>query len=138
MASTLRRVIDARMAIAEELDAVAGLVAVSRSPLEQIVMNLVLNSRDAISGLGTIVLVTARRDGNVHLRVTDTGCRMSSDTRRRVLEPFFTTKAQMGGTGLGLSMVRTIVARAGGSIDIESALGAGTSIDISFPVVNAN
>jgi Na+/proline symporter/signal transduction histidine kinase len=101
--------------------------------LEQVVVNLLTNACDA-SAAGAEVVVRASRDGGrVRLGVVDRGTGMSADVRARALEPFFTTKAPGEGTGLGLSLVYSIVMDHGGSVAIDSEPGAGTSIWISLP-----
>lgn len=120
------------------------LVASPAADLERIVVNLVLNSFDAINGSGCItidtgVTVAASRlevDGPpagryARLVVTDTGCGMLPEVRAHMFEPFFTTKA--GGTGLGLSSVAYTVRRHGGRIVVESQPGRGTSITVHLP-----
>jgi CheY-like chemotaxis protein/anti-sigma regulatory factor (Ser/Thr protein kinase) len=102
--------------------------------IEQIVMNLVVNAGDAMPNGGTITLRTRliRRDNQVVVEVQDTGIGMSETTRSRCLEPFFTTKGDRG-TGLGLPMVFGMVQRHGGDLDIESELGKGTTMRLTFP-----
>jgi CheY-like chemotaxis protein/anti-sigma regulatory factor (Ser/Thr protein kinase) len=103
--------------------------------MEQLVMNLVVNARDAILDGGRIdVRVTSAGD-RVVLIVTDTGCGMDEATRARIFEPFFTTKDVGAGTGLGLATVYAIVDRCSGTIEVESQPGRGTTFTVSLPAV---
>lgn len=104
--------------------------------LEQVVLNLVVNARDATAG-GTIrCAVRADHGGqDAVLEVVDHGCGMDDATRRRALQPFFTTK--QGGTGLGLATVSEVATRFHGTLDIQSTQGRGTSVAVSFPRVMA-
>jgi PAS domain S-box-containing protein len=129
------RLIDGRITIVLQLDEKTALVCLDRSQMEQIIVNLVLNARDAIQGrLGAITISTRCGPAAVNIRVADTGAGMTEETRQRVFEPFFTTKAGSGGTGLGLATVYSIVTRAGGAIDVVSALGTGSAFDITLPM----
>ncbi len=101
--------------------------------MREVVMNLVLNAIDSMPNGGRLRLSTRQQDQKAVLEVADTGTGMSEETRRRCLEPFFTTK-QGNGTGLGLSVVHGIVRRHGGSIDIQSTLGQGTVFVITVPL----
>lgn len=107
--------------------------------LEQVVMNLAANGRDAMPGGGELRIGTRiGSTGDAGLRqailtVTDSGTGMSEDTRQHIFEPFFTTKELGRGTGLGLSMVQGIVAQSGGSIEVHSAPGVGTEFEIQLP-----
>ena len=105
--------------------------------LEQVVMNLSLNARDAMSvgGRLTIGVENTSADGAdaVVLTVTDTGCGMDEATLSHIFEPFFTTKEEGRGTGLGLAMVHGIVEQSGGSIAVQSVPGQGTTFRVSFP-----
>lgn len=119
--------------------------------LEQIVINLAVNARDAMPGGGTLTVEThdlqvgedvARthpelKPGDyVLVKVTDTGAGMSSEVKEHLFEPFFTTKAEGKGTGLGLATVYGIVMQNGGSIEVHSELGHGTSFHVALPAVN--
>jgi signal transduction histidine kinase len=102
--------------------------------VELAVVNLAVNARDAMPDGGTLTSATAgAADGGVVLRISDTGCGMDEKVKSHLFEPFFTTKALGAGTGLGLSTVYGIVKQSGGSISVESAPGAGTTVAVSFP-----
>ena len=103
--------------------------------LREMLTNLVFNAVDAMPQGGTITIRTCLDDGELSLRVADTGTGMSEETRRRCLEPFFTTKGDRG-TGLGLSAVYGIIERHGGMMDIESDLGQGTCFCIRLPAAS--
>jgi two-component system cell cycle sensor histidine kinase/response regulator CckA len=120
--------------------------------LQQVLLNLAINARDAMPDGGTLVMEanTATLDGNevnmqpplpagtyVRLLVSDTGEGMSAETASRIFEPFYTTKPQGKGTGLGLATVYGIVTEAGGSINVYSELGIGTTFRIYLPLVTA-
>lgn len=119
------------------------------SNIDQTLMNLCLNARDALPGGGRIGIETARvtlereqarlmknldPGDYVLLRVTDNGCGMSEDDQGRIFEPFYTTKEVGKGTGLGLSTVYGIVEQHGGGVFVESRLGKGTRFSLYFPV----
>jgi signal transduction histidine kinase len=116
--------------------------------LSQVLLNVVLNARDAMPTGGTVAVIakfTAREElpsaasgfdrGAVEIEVTDTGMGMDEEIRSRVFEPFFTTKGQRG-TGLGLSTAYGVVQQAQGVIDIQSAPGKGTSLRLFFPMAS--
>lgn len=127
-------------------------VCISASRLETAVLNLVINSRDAIVGRGVIeIAVDPRRvreteasalqvySGEyVVVGVRDDGCGMSEDVRRRAVEPFFTTKSAGRGTGLGLSSVSGIMRAAGGCLHIASSEPHGTLVELYFPITIKN
>jgi two-component system cell cycle sensor histidine kinase/response regulator CckA len=125
----------------------AGMVRVETGKAEQVILNLVVNARDALPEGGKLTIATRREDVDEEqatalrlrpgryavLSVTDTGVGMDPKIRDRVFEPFFTTKER--GTGLGLSTVYGIVKQSGGAIHLWSEEGVGTSLDVYFPRV---
>ena len=117
------------------LDLASGLPPVAADPgqVKQVVLNLALNARDAMPDGGAIRIATAPREGGLVLLVADSGIGMDDETRTRALEPFFTTKAEGQGTGLGLAVVYGVVEACDGSIDIRSSPGAGTTVSIELP-----
>ena len=124
---------------------------VDRNQVESMLLNLILNARDAMPDGGRITIETENAqprssqvlglpvglDSSVLLTVTDTGTGMPQDVLDRVFEPFFTTKPQGRGTGLGLSMIYGFVRQSGGHIQIESTVGAGTRVLIYLPRATA-
>lgn len=98
----------------------------------QVVLNLLMNAQQALPEAGTVWLSVAAAGGGVEIAVRDNGSGMSEETRRRLFEPFFTTKTHEG-VGLGLSVVYGIVKAHGGSIEVESALGEGSSFRMRLP-----
>jgi CheY-like chemotaxis protein len=109
--------------------------------IEQVVMNLVVNARDAMPRGGRLAIATsnfrALTGSHVRLTVTDTGEGMTDDVRARVFEPFFTTKPQGQGSGLGLATAYGIVEQANGQIRVESTPGKGSSFSVILPVIDA-
>jgi PAS domain S-box-containing protein len=141
MEPMLRRLIDEDIDLVLRLGGRSILVEADPGRLEQVLVNLVINARDAMGGGGTLTVSVETRDVDgapwAGLHVTDTGTGMDEETRQRVFEPFFTTKAAGKGTGLGLSTVYGIVDQAAGRIVIESELGAGTEITVLLPIAAA-
>jgi two-component system, cell cycle sensor histidine kinase and response regulator CckA len=133
----LRRMVGEDIVIATSLEPDLAHVRIDPGHLVQVIMNLTVNARDAMPRGGTLALATRAIRGEVMLSITDTGCGMTADVKARAFEPFFTTKGVGKGTGLGLSVVHGIVQTAGGRIEIESAVGAGTSFRIYLPKVDA-
>jgi signal transduction histidine kinase len=121
-------VINVRTELASDLPQVMG----AESEIREALTNLVFNSVDAMPQGGTLTLRTGHdSSGSVQLEVADTGIGMSEETRKKCLEPFFTTKGERG-TGLGLAMVYGVVQRHSADIDIRSELGRGTSVLLKF------
>ena len=152
MQNLLRRVISEDISLVTQLENGIGAVRADRGQIEQVVMNLVVNARDAMVSGGVLAISTrlvhldtayARRHAGVNpgrhvvISVRDTGVGMDSQTQQRMFEPFFTTKAKGKGTGLGLSTVYGIVRQSGGHIDVRSSVGRGTTLDIILPQVSA-
>lgn len=104
------------------------------SQFELAILNLASNARDAMPAGGTLALAAARAGGELHVTAQDDGVGMSEEVAQRIFEPFYTTKPADQGTGLGLSVVYGLVSHAGGSIEVESAPGAGTTFRIRLPL----
>ncbi|HEY3672056.1 MAG TPA: ATP-binding protein, partial [Acidimicrobiia bacterium] len=126
-------------AVTLELDLAANPPTIVADPnrLEQAVLNLVVNARDAMPSGGQVT-ITTRTDPTTRafvLCVTDTGAGMDAATRARIFEPFFTTKPPGFGTGLGLSTTEDIVRAAGGTIEVDSQLRRGTTFIVTFPAI---
>jgi two-component system, cell cycle sensor histidine kinase and response regulator CckA len=145
MEKMLRRVIGEDIRLAVELDQDLGRVRIGPGQLEQVIMNLAVNSRDAMPRGGRLVIETssieldeayARTHPEVVLSVGDTGEGMEPVTLSRVFEPFFTTKEVGKGTGLGLAVVFGIVKQAGGSLSVYSEAGRGSTFKIYLPRVD--
>ena len=134
----LRRLIGEDIRFSLRLDPRAPRVRADPAQLEQVVLNLVVNARDAMPEGGTLEVVTEASSGAddaelVLLAVRDTGSGMSREVKERIFEPFFTTKEEGRGTGLGLSTVYGIVQQGGGRIELESEVGAGTTFRVLLP-----
>ena len=145
MATMLRRLIGENITVVTALAHSAAWVNVDRGQLEQVVLNLAVNARDAMPGGGQLTLATdnVESDGAdalpagpfVALVVSDTGIGMDAATQERIFEPFFTTKPVGEGTGLGLSTVYGVVEQHGGHIAVDSAPGRGTTFRVCLPRV---
>lgn len=121
--------------VTSRVDASEARVAGMRSQLEQVFVNLISNAAHAMPSKGGHIEVSVQtRDDQAICRVRDDGCGMSDTTRRRIFEPFFTTRSNEDGTGLGLALVRTIIDRHGGEIDVESETGVGTTFIVRLPL----
>ncbi len=144
----LRRVLGEDIELRLELAADAGAVRIDRSQLTQIVLNLAVNARDAMPEGGDLTLRTSTASLDeaavrpipelvagdyVVLAVSDTGVGMSAEVARRVFEPFFSTKDEGKGTGLGLATVYGIVRQANGSVVVDSAPGTGSTFTVYLP-----
>ena len=139
VASMLTRTLGAHIDLRVDLDDPPVFALCDRGQLEQIVMNLVINARDAMPDGGTLTISAGRVPESAAspqpalLRVTDTGCGMSDEVVAHAFEPFFTTKTRGRGTGLGLATVYGIVRQSEGAITIESVTGQGTTVSVQLP-----
>jgi CheY-like chemotaxis protein len=137
------------MRLTTRLDPSPGRVKADPSQLEQVIMNLVVNARDAMPAGGSLTISTSnvelterdvlslpgiRPGPYVMLAITDSGIGMDEATQIRIFEPFFTTK-EAGGTGLGLSIVWGIVHQSGGAVQVQSRVGQGTTFSVYLPRV---
>jgi len=152
MGKMLKRLIGEDVELKTDLDTALARVKADESQIEQVILNLAINARDAMPRGGKLTLATStfhmdeefiRRypfpvnvGDYILLRVSDTGSGMDARTKARIFEPFFTTKEKGKGTGLGLSMVYGIVKQSNGYIDVSSEPGVGTAFDIYLPKVD--
>jgi CheY-like chemotaxis protein len=139
MGALLRRIIGEDIDLDLKLAADVGLVRVDPTQMEQVLLNLAVNARDAMARGGRLIVETANvvegGEERVRLSVRDTGHGMSEETRLRAFEPFFTTKDVDKGTGLGLSIVYGVVVQNGGTVTVESVPGEGATFHILLPRV---
>lgn len=130
----------ARRGIRYEIDFRAGdapaILAVA-SEIREALLNILENALAAMEGGGRLGIEIRSEEGRASVMVSDTGRGMSPEVQRLAFEPFFTTRAAQGGTGLGLSLAQEIVQRYGGTISVESREGEGTTMTLSFPAVRA-
>ena len=148
----LRRTLGEDVAMVIEDEKAPALTRADRGQVEQVLVNLAVNARDALPDGGTIRVAATPVELNarelavrpdlvpgpyVRLSVADTGSGMSEETARRAFEPFFTTKGPGQGTGLGLATVWGIATRAGGHVDIDTGLGEGTKVSVYLPAAQA-
>jgi PAS domain S-box-containing protein len=132
----LYQVLGTTVTLELRLDAASTTIVADPNRIEQALLNLAVNARDAMPKGGQLVMTTGTElspSPAVTLAVTDTGTGMDEATRARVFEPFFTTKPPGFGTGLGLSSTDDIVRSAGGTIAVESERGQGTTFTLTFP-----
>jgi two-component system cell cycle sensor histidine kinase/response regulator CckA len=151
LASMLQRLIGMNIRLGTVLQARPAIVQADQGLIEQVIMNLALNARDAMPGGGSLDIRTrnvrlpralgeesGRADAAfVLIEVADTGAGMSAEVAARVFEPFFTTKAPGKGTGLGLATVYSIVAESHGYIDVHTLIGEGTTFNVYLPLMQA-
>jgi PAS domain S-box-containing protein len=142
MEETLRHVVGAEVELVLSLASRLGRIRVHPSQVEQVLLNLVVNARDASSAGGCITVETAESAGeeltsepgaHVSLPVRDTGVGMDEATQERIFEPFFTTKPEAQGAGIGLSVVYRIARQHGGTVRVQSAPGDGTTVQVLLP-----
>jgi two-component system, cell cycle sensor histidine kinase and response regulator CckA len=145
----LKRVIGEDVEFKTEMDSRLASVKADRGQIEQVLMNLVVNARDAMPNGGRLLIETAniiaddefaqrhsyQTNSHVRLSVTDNGIGMDAETQARIFEPFFTTKEVGKGTGLGLSTVYGVITQSGGDIDVHSRAGQGTTFHVYLPAV---
>ncbi len=144
----VRRTIPDGIALEVELEDDLPQIFVDPGLLQDALLNLVINARDAMPAGGALrITATCSRESlapgdgavlpicpaGVVLSVADTGCGIEPELRQRLFEPFFTTKGEGKGTGLGLSMVQDFATRSGGTVDLESTLGQGTTVSLTLP-----
>jgi two-component system, cell cycle sensor histidine kinase and response regulator CckA len=142
----LSRVLDERIELKLQLGQNISNIEADPSQIEQVLLNLVFNARDAMPSGGTLTIETSNvlspwpnsapdqlKGGFVVLRVSDTGIGMAPEVQARIFEPFFTTKENSGGTGLGLATVYGIVRQSRGHVEVESTVGSGSTFAIYFP-----
>jgi two-component system cell cycle sensor histidine kinase/response regulator CckA len=148
-ATWLQRLVGDDAEIITRFDLQLSAIMAGRGPIEQVLMNLVINARDAMPRGGDIIITTANvtltsdqasarqmSAGNyVRLAVTDTGEGIPEAIQSQIFDPFFTTKEVGKGTGLGLAVVHGIVKQSGGQISLDSTLGKGSTFEILFPAV---
>lgn len=144
-AGMLGRLLGINIELRQQLDSQLPLIKGSATQVQQVIMNLAVNARDAMNGMGILTVTTRKtvratadhEESFVELSVSDTGSGMDEATKARIFEPFFTTKPAGRGTGLGLSTVFGIVKQMGGTLEVDSALGQGTTFRIVFPATQA-
>jgi signal transduction histidine kinase len=104
----------------------------------QVFVNLLTNAIHAMEGKGSLTLSTEKKDGDIRISITDTGCGIPSENLQKIFDPFFTSKGVGKGTGLGLYNVRTIVRKYHGELKVESVVGKGTTVQLMFPCFSSN
>ncbi|WP_328466394.1 ATP-binding protein [Actinoplanes sp. NBC_00393] len=129
----LRRTLGEHITLIFRPDPGLPTVTCDPSQIEQLLVNLALNARDAMPAGGNLVIDTGLLDDRVRLRVSDSGRGMAPDVLERAFEPFFTTKGSGEGTGLGLATVYGIVTQAGGEVSMTSEVGLGTTVTVLLP-----
>jgi two-component system, cell cycle sensor histidine kinase and response regulator CckA len=132
----LRRLIGEHIELATTLDPALWRVKADPVQIDQILLNLAANARDAMPRGGRLTIATRNVDAEgkfVELRVSDTGCGMDAETKTKIFEPFFSTKGPDKGTGMGLAAVYGIVQQCGGRIEVDSAPGRGATFAIHVP-----
>lgn len=150
LAPTMKRLLPDSIRVRIETEPSLADIAADQGALEQILINLLTNARDAMEGSGNLTItiesrwvgsaeaesLQCDRGDHVAIVVSDDGVGMDDETSSRVFEPFFTTK-ENGGTGLGMPMVYGLVRQQGGAVKLESKVGVGTKVHLLFPVAEA-
>jgi CheY-like chemotaxis protein len=135
VARVLQPLLGDTIELVTRLESGLGLVSANPHQIGQVIMNLVVNARDAMPQGGRLTIETAKVSQVVMLAVSDTGCGMDDETRARLFEPYFTTKEPGRGTGVGLATVYDVVTQLGGQISVMSDAGAGSTFKIYLPRV---
>jgi len=136
-AAALARILPRTIRVTVEADDDLPQVLADAGQVDQMLLNLAINARDAMPDGGALILRVMRVSERVVVQVKDTGVGMSEDVRARIFDPFFTTKQPGQGTGLGLATVFSIVAAHGGTIEAESEEGRGSTFSIALPVAQS-
>jgi PAS domain S-box-containing protein len=136
MQPVLQRLIGEDIELQTRLAPDLGTIEADPAQVEQVIINIAVNARDAMPRGGSFTISTVNAEDGVCVELTDTGVGMSAEQRSRLFDPFFTTKET--GTGLGLATVYGIVEQSGATIDVDSEPGLGTSIRIAFPRVESS
>lgn len=131
----LRPMLGRRVQLTLQAEPALPLLAIDRGRLEQILLNLAINARDAMPEGGTLHIAAKAANGGAAIDVADTGVGIAPALQARIWEPFYTTKAAERGTGLGLAMVSRILESSGGRVQLTSALGVGTTFSLWLPAV---
>lgn len=149
----LQCTVDRRICINLDLEATLTTISGEASQIQNVIMNIALNARDAIKDGGKLLFATKNRFFDAQsstvpgalnpgrylaIEVSDNGSGMSEDTMKKVFEPFFTTKEPGKGTGMGLAVAYGTVKNHGGAIEVKSVVGTGTTISILLPVINSS
>jgi signal transduction histidine kinase len=137
MDTLLTRLIGEDVRLQTIIGAEPVIVRADQTQLEQVVMNLAVNARDAMPEGGTLTVAVLRDGETAVLSVVDDGIGMDDETRAQIFEPFFTTKPLAEASGLGLSTVHGIVGQSGGTVQVESEPGRGTTFTVRLPVAQA-
>jgi signal transduction histidine kinase/CheY-like chemotaxis protein len=148
----LHRLLGVNIEMRMQLDPELRMVKANSNQLQQLLVNLGVNARDAMEGMGVLTIITRNTEVDpkalerhnlpaadhwIEVSVSDTGCGMDEVTKARIFEPFFTTKPAGKGTGLGLATVFGIVKQTGGFMDVDSTLGEGTTFRVFLPALTA-
>jgi CheY-like chemotaxis protein len=148
----LHRLLGVNIEMRMQLDPELRMVKANSNQLQQLLVNLGVNARDAMEGMGVLTIITRNTEVDpralerhnlpaadhwIEVSVSDTGCGMDEVTKARIFEPFFTTKPAGKGTGLGLATVFGIVKQTGGFMEVDSTLGEGTTFRVFLPALTA-
>ncbi len=138
VADLIRPLTHDKVSVRLEFNAPAAVVQAVPEQMHQMLLNLVLNAREAMPDGGVLTVETSVAEdapGYVTITVRDTGCGIPAEDVPRIFEPFFTTRKSQGGTGLGLAIVSRIVKKHGGAITVQSAPGRGSAFRVTLPAI---